>query len=185
MNAKSDEASGQPQSRGAARPRALALGCLAGLGAALVLLVLAIAWSARDPLPRLTDETLAAAMSRWDEFGPRNYDLDLVLSGAQTGNIHIEVRDGEVTNMTRDGHTPVQRRTWDFWSVPNQMAMIAEDLSSAEGDPQRAFGVSDRGQVVLQAEFDPQLGYPRRYRRQVLGTTTNTIEWRVTRFTPR
>jgi hypothetical protein len=154
------------------------------MAAALVLLVLAIAWSRRDPLPRLTPEALTAAMGRWESVGPRDYDLELVLTGAQTGNIHIEVRGGEVTSMTRDGHTPVQRRTWDFWSVPNQIAMIAEDLASAAGDPQRAFGVSDRGQVVLQAEFDPALGYPRRYRRQVLGTN-NSIEWRVTLFTPR
>lgn len=167
-----------------ARPRALALGCLLGSVAALVGLLLLIALLGRDPLPRLTRESLDAAVARWQTAGPANYDVDLMLSGAQTGNLHIEVRDGEVTAMTRDGRATVERRTWDFWSVPNQMAMMEEDLSAAESDPQRAFGVADRGQVVLQAEFDPQLGYPRRYRRQVLGTS-NTIEWRVTQFAPR
>ena len=172
------------KTRRRARPRALALGCLLGGVAALVGLVLAIAITGRDPLPRLTRETLDAAIARWQQSGPANYDLDLVLTGAQTGNLHIEVRDGDVTLMTRDGQAPVQRRTWDFWSVPNQIAMMDEDLVAAEGDPQRAFGVADRGQIVLQAEFDPVLGYPRRYRRQVL-STSNTIEWRVMQFTPR
>lgn len=167
-----------------ARPPALALGCLLGAVAAGVGLLVVIAITGRDPLPRLTRETLDAAVARWLQAGPANYDLDLVLTGAQTGNLHIEVRDGDVIKMTRDGKAPVQRRTWDFWSVPNQIAMMDEDLVAAESDPQRAFGVADRGQIVLQAEFDPVLGYPRRYRRQVLGTS-NTIEWRVMQFTPR
>lgn len=184
MSDKSTASEATVTPRRRARPRALALGCLLGGVAAVVGLLLAIAITGRDPLPRLTRETLDAAVARWQKSGPANYDLDLVLTGAQTGNLHIEVRDGDVTSMTRDGKAPVQRRTWDFWSVPNQVAMMDEDLAAAEGDPQRAFGVADRGQVVLQAEFDPVLGYPRRYRRQVLGTS-NTIEWRVTAFTPR
>lgn len=167
-----------------ARPPALTLGCLLGAVAAGVGLLAVIAITGRDPFPRLTREALDAAVARWQQAGPANYDLDLVLAGAQTGNLHIEVRNGDVTQMTRDGKAPVQRRTWDFWSVPNQIAMMDEDLSAAEGDPQRAFGVADRGQIVLQAEFDPELGFPRRYRRQVLGTS-NTIEWRVTAFKAR
>ena len=173
-----------PTRQRSARSRAMALGCLLGGVVALLGLLVVIAVVGRDPLPRLTPDALKAAVARWKAGGPANYDLDLLLSGAQTGNLHIEVREGEVAAMTRDGRAPVQRRTWDFWSVPNQMAMMDEDLAAAESDPQRAFGVADRGQVVLQAEFDPQLGYPRRYRRQVLGTS-NMIEWRVTRFVPR
>ena len=78
-----------------ARPPALALGCLLGAVAAAVGLLVVIAITGRDPLPRLTRETLDAAIARWQQAGPANYDLDLVLTGAQTGNLHIEVRDGE------------------------------------------------------------------------------------------
>ena len=44
--------------------------------------------------------------ARGIEHGPADYDLDLELTGNRPGKIHVEVRDGEVVHMTRDGVEP-------------------------------------------------------------------------------
>lgn len=156
----------------------IVLGGVAGL-----LLVVAIGVLVfRDPLPRLTSERLDAAVELWREHGPASYNLDLKLSGGQTGLIHVEVRDGEVTAMTRNGRTPDQRRTWDYWSVENQLEALRQELESAR-DPERAFGVASESSVVLRAEFDPQYGYPRIYHRIVLGQSSE-LRWEVTALVP-
>ncbi len=134
----------------------------------------------RDPLPALTDETLAAAMERWRESGPKNYALQVEILGRQPGIVTLTVRDGEPIAMTRDGRTPEQRRTWSAWTVPSQFDMLATELRG-QLDPARGYGAPTGSEVVLKAEFDPQLGYPLRVRRQVLGTDL-AMEWRVTRF---
>jgi hypothetical protein len=154
----------------------VALGVALGLGG----ISLALVWWARESTPVLTRQRLAEAQRRWASHGPSSYELDLVLGGSQTGAIHVAVRNGEVVEMTRDGRAPRQRRTWDYWSVPNQFAMLSQDLESAQS-PERVFGVRSPGQVLLRAEFDPRYGYPAFYQRTVLGGT-NHIEWRITRF---
>jgi len=160
----------------------LIVGVFFGGVAGLLVAVVFGVWLFRDPLPRLTPERLDAAVKRWREKGPASYDLDLTLSGGQTGLIHIEVRDGEVTAMTRNGRTPDQRRTWDYWSVENQLDALGQELESAR-NPQRAFGVSSESSVVLRAEFDPRYGYPRIYHRIVLGQSSE-LRWEVTSFVP-
>jgi Family of unknown function (DUF6174) len=154
---------------------------LGGVAGLLVTVAIGI-WLFRDPLPALTPERLVAADKLWREQGPANYDLDLKLSGGQTGLIHIEVRDGEVTAMTRNGRTPEQRRTWDYWSVENQLDALGQELESAR-NPERAFGVASASSVVLRAEFDPRYGYPRIYQRIVLGQLSE-LRWEVTSFVP-
>jgi hypothetical protein len=135
----------------------------------------------RDSLPSLTRAAYESAARRWEAKGPASYTLDLTLQGRQPSQIHIEVHRGEVTAMTRDGVEPRQRRTWDYWSVPGQFDTIDRELEMA-ADPQSTFRAS-AGAVVQQAEFDPTYGYPRRYRRIVLGNDLE-IEWQVTRFEP-
>ena len=54
-----------------------------------------------------------------------SYNIDLKLGGKTPGTVHVEVRNHEVTAMTRDGVTPSQRRTWDYWSVPEQFETTA------------------------------------------------------------
>lgn len=158
----------------------VALGALLGTVGGLVIVLVAAVFLLREDMPPVTDESLEAAVARWNEHGPDSYELDVILSGSQSGEIHIEVRDGEVIAMTRDGVTPSQRRTWDYWSVPNQFEMIRQDLESAK-NPRQAFGVSGSSQVVMRADFDPELGYPRTYRRTILGTRSD-IRWDIVRF---
>jgi hypothetical protein len=79
--------------------------------------------------------------------------------------------------MKRDQRVP-PRRTWEYWTIPEQFAMLQRELT---GEPQQLFGVAERSQVILHAEFDPQTGYPRRYRRQVLGADQE-IHWEIVKF---
>jgi hypothetical protein len=133
-----------------------------------------------DRAPRLTRESYEAAVARWDAHGPADYNLDIELTGNRPSLIHVEVRDGQAVHMTRDGVQPRQERTWFYWTVPGMFDTIAEELEMAE-NPAKAFGAPAATQVVSWAEFDPQLGYPRRYDRVVLGTDFE-IHWKVTRF---
>lgn len=164
------------------RPRRhpLGLGLLVGLVIVIVItVVLAIARHRGAP-PRLTETEYQAAVDRWEKSGPADYDLDLEISGNRSGKVHVEVREGEVVHMTRDGVEPNQKRTWDVWSVPGQLETIGQEMEMAR-HPSESFGTRGAAEVVMWAEFDPRYGYPRRYDRVVLGADIET-HWETTRF---
>lgn len=156
----------------------IAVGALLTLISALIIAV----GLYRDPLPLLTAESLAAAETRWQEAGPKSYQLHVEISGRQPGVVELTVRDGEVTEMTRDGRAPDQRRTWAAWTVPSQFDMLHLELNH-EQNSEQGYGAPAGSQAIVKAEFDPRFGYPRRVRRQVIGANLD-MEWRVTRFTP-
>ncbi|HEX4129715.1 MAG TPA: DUF6174 domain-containing protein [Pirellulales bacterium] len=162
-----------------ARVLAIAAGSLLGLTATAIAVFLLL----RNPTPALSRAALDEATERWRRAGVRDYDLDVEILGRQPGLVHLEVRAGNVTAMTRDGRTPGQRRTWEAWTVDNQLATIGDELDHA-AEPVRGFGAPPGSQVVQRAAFDPQLGYPRDYQRSVLGTPLE-VEWRVTNFIDR
>ena len=83
-----------------------------------------------ERLPELTVENLDAAEKLWEASGPKSYDLDLTIEGAQPGVVHVEVRDGVTTAMQRDGLAPQQRRVWDVWAVPGMFETIERELNS-------------------------------------------------------
>jgi hypothetical protein len=153
------------------------------LGVVLTLVsILAVVVARRGPVaPEITRQDLLAAKRRWQDAGLAGYKMDLMIGGRQPGVVHIEVREGMVTRMTRDGIVPSQRRTWEYWTVPEQFATIDQDFDSAETPG--GFGAAPGTQTILRADFDPQYGYPRRYQRFVLGTNLN-VDWHVTRFEP-
>lgn len=168
-----------PATRRGTRARPLLLGMTLGLLVALVAVV-GFALVMRRGRPQLTEAVYQAAVERWDKHGPRSYDVDLELAGNRPGKIHVEVRDGEVTHMTRDGIEPKQRRTWDYWSVPGQLETIGQELEMAR-DPAGAFKSKAITGMVMWAEFDPQYGYPLAYDRVVLGGDYE-VHWRTARF---
>lgn len=161
------------------RPAALVIGALLG-GMAVAAGLLTYAFLNRNATPLLTRAEYEAAADLWNERGPRDYNLDLVLSGNRPGKIRVEVRDGQATKMERDGVVPSQERTWYYWTVPGMMDTIAEELEMAE-DPAGSFNVPGASEVIQRAEFDPQYGYPRKYDRVVLGADFE-IHWEVTKF---
>jgi hypothetical protein len=173
-----DEDAAMPRGR-RSRSRPLVLGMLFGL------LVVAAAvggylFATRPHNRRLTEADYEAAVARWDRYGPKDYELDIELTGNRPGLIHVEVRDGEVVRMTRDGVEPKQKRTWFYWSVPGQFDTISQELEMSR-DPAAAFRNPAITQMVMWAEFDPKLGYPLKYDRVVLGADYE-VHWRVTRF---
>jgi hypothetical protein len=158
----------------------LLVGFFGGAVVALIGGVVAMVLLYRDPLPALTEESLAAAKAHWAETGIDDYSLEVEILGRQPGVVKIKVRDGEPVEMTRDGRVPEQRRTWAAWTVPSQFDMLATELRGQQ-NPSQGYNAPAGSQVVLKAEFDPTLGYPLHVRRQVLGTELN-VEWRVTKF---
>jgi len=151
------------------------------LGGVLALLVGAVAvwWATRDDLVELTAADLAAAEARWQQSGCDDYDLTVQLSGRRSGVFKVRVRDGKSVQVTLDGISP-RRGTWETWTVPGQFETLGLELENA-ADGTGPFGAPPGATVVLRVQFDPELGYPREYRRSVLGTPLE-ISWEVTEF---
>jgi hypothetical protein len=169
----------RPAARRGTRVRPLLLGMSLGLLAALITVV-GVALMMRRARPQLTEAVYQAAVERWEKHAPASYNLDLELSGNRPGKIHVEVRDGEVIHMTRDGIEPTQRRTWDYWSVPGQLETIGQELDMAR-DPANSFKSKKVTGMAIWAEFDPKYGYPLAYDRVVLGGDFE-VHWRISRF---
>ncbi len=157
-----------------------ALAVMLGGGVALVLVAIFVMRWSGPSLPPLTRAMFDEAHRKWRDAGILDYDLDIEIQGRQPGVVHLEVRGGEPTAMTRDGRTPSQRRTWDAWTVENQLSMIHDELDGA-GDAAKTFGAPPGSRVVQRARFDPELGYPLDYQRAVLGTPLE-VEWRTIKF---
>ena len=152
------------------------------LGATIVIcvgVVIVGCWSLPEMQPELTEDSLAPAEARWKADGPASYDMEIEIGGDRAGVVRIEVRDGDVTSMQRDGKTPPER-TWDVWSVPGQFDTLYRELELA-ADPVGQIQASKDTRWSLYAEFDRQFGYPIRYRRIVMGTGPD-ISWEVSRF---
>lgn len=176
-----DRASPLPPPR---RPRIgpLMVGMVGGLLVTIAALT-AVLLATRNRTPQLTEEALQAAIARWDARKLQDYDLDIELGGNRPGEIHVEVRGGQVAHMTRDGVEPRQKRTWAVWSVPGMFDTLEQELDNARR-PADAFQAKGASQMVLWAEFDPEWGYPRKYDRVVLGADFE-VHWKVTRFEPK
>jgi uncharacterized protein DUF6174 len=150
----------------------MAIGAIAGL---IVFALTAI----RRPPPPMTRADFEAAVARWQQHGPKDYSMTVELGGRQSGTMAVTVRNREPISVKRDG-VPTPERTWPYWTIDGLFEIIRQDLEGLD-QPERAFGVNDVSQLVQQAEFDAELGYPRRYRRAVK-TTGDAIEWEITDF---
>ena len=120
-----------------------------------------------------------AAIARWEANRPADYQMTVEVGGRQTGTMQVVVKDHEPVRVKREG-AAVAEHTWEYWTVDGLFEIIRTDLAGLD-QPERAFGTADVSQLVQQAEFDAELGYPRRYRRAVL-TTGDSIEWTITEF---
>ncbi|MBL8827030.1 MAG: hypothetical protein JNM18_08585, partial [Planctomycetaceae bacterium] len=104
------------------------------------------------------------------------------ITGRRAGMVVVEVRGGQPVALTRDGVTPKRVETWQAWTVTGMLETLRLELELAE-TPQKAFGVAQRSQVILRAEFDPSNGLPRRYQRIIAGAD-NELSWSITKFAP-
>ena len=178
-------ANGSEEARPARRSfktSAIVLGAILGALVTAGFLIVIGAILNREIVPPLTQEDYEAAVARWEKNGPANYDCEIEVSGNRPGVIQIQVRAKQVSSMTRDGTTPPQPRTWDYWSIDGQLETIGQELDML-ADPQHAFGGGATGVPSLNARFHPQFGYPEVYRRFAPGTGQD-MSWKITRFEP-
>src|SRR5262245_4057028 len=80
-----------------------------------------------DPVTR---EALAQARALWEQAGIINYDLDLETWGVQSGRYHVQVRDGRLVQITRNG-TAADPAEGDYWTVDGLFRVIEEELDAA------------------------------------------------------
>jgi hypothetical protein len=121
----------------------------------------------------VTPEALAAARQVWADAGIRDYDLEWIASGRMSAHYYVTVRDREVReveSIASDGrrselHPPAPR----FYGVDGLFTTIADELAQLRLD--RPFEEPKGTKVVMRFTPDPRLGYPRFYRRDVLGTS--------------
>ena len=174
----------QPLSPSPQSPAPLFRRILVGVAAGLVLgllamIVLAIA-TRGSVSSRLTPEAFQAAMEKWKQEGPQDYNIEIQVRGNQPAMYYVEVRGGDARVALRNGKPLTQRRTFSTWSVPGMFATMSRDEDTLE---RRAAGRADAStpELNLRATFDPRYGYPARYRRLQYQSSVE-VEWEVTRF---
>jgi hypothetical protein len=133
----------------------------------------------------VTPQALRAARARWDKAGVRNYDLEWSSAGPRNASFVVRVRDGQVEKVETvapDGQRyRVKPALPKYYSVEGLFLTIAEDL--AQLNQPMPFNRPKGTKAVLRFTPDPDYGYPRRYRRDVMGATA-ALAIDVVRFTP-
>lgn len=165
--------------RGAVRA-AFVVGLIGGAFVTSVIVGVVFIWLRLSDDPVYTDETMRDAQLRWTENGPADYDMTIIVTGRQPGEIHVEVRDGQATRVTRDHQQLTVADQMTPWTVPGMFDTVAQD---AENAVDAAEGVGDFAtkEISQWVSFHQQFGYPQRYHR-VIGGTPQEIRWEVTEF---
>ncbi|HMP01499.1 MAG TPA: DUF6174 domain-containing protein [Gemmatales bacterium] len=118
---------------------------------------------------RLDRDKLDAARLRWKLADIKDYDIDVRVTGSAPGHYQVRVRGGQVVQGLMNGQ-PFQdlRLAWP-WTIDGLLEEVLprelETLQSPEGH--RCYSM---------VEFDPKLGYPRRYVHTINQRTTS---WEV------
>ena len=140
-------------------------------------------WLLRGDLPEVTQQDLDAAMERWEQQGPENYDITVELGGDSPGIFEVQVRDGKVQSPPSRNGTPVESRSArETWSVQGQFETISRELELA-ADPEQEMKSATANRLVLRGKFDPKFGYPARFHRFVVGHGPE-VYWEVKKFRP-
>jgi len=120
----------------------------------------------------VTTRSLRAARRTWEKAGVRDYNLEWTTAGARSNHYRVFVRDGQVraVYLVQPGGKEVVGKPGEpaFFGVDGLFRTIEEELDEAQSD--RPFGQPKGTRVVLKFTPDPELGYPRDYRRDVLGS---------------
>jgi hypothetical protein len=135
----------------------------------------------------VTPRSLAEARRRWEQAGIRDYDLEWMSSGSGHGHYVVTVRGGEVVSIESvlPGGKKVVANSNEprFFGVEGLFMVIADELL-IQLESSAPFGQPKGTKSVLRFTPDPKLGYPRRYRRDVLGTP-QSLAIDVIRFEPK
>jgi hypothetical protein len=133
----------------------------------------------------VTPETIADARKVWTQAGIRDYDLEWTATGVNRAHYFVTVRGAvvrKIESVAPDGRKfevhPAEMR---FYGVDGLFTTIADELAQLKMD--RPFGQPPGTKVVMRFTPDPKLGFPRSYRRDVLGTMQG-LAIDVIRLTP-
>jgi hypothetical protein len=120
----------------------------------------------------VTSASLDRARKVWERAGIRDYDLEWTSTGSSISHYQVAVRAGKVRSIGMvqpDGRvTPAHPAQPRFYGVEGLFLTIAEEL--AQLDTPMPFGQPKGTKAILRFTPDPKLGYPRSYRRDVLGS---------------
>jgi hypothetical protein len=121
----------------------------------------------------LSARSIREARQAWNRAGLRDYDLEWTASGPRSGHYRVFVRDGQVRQVRTilpDGREMIAKPgDPSFYSVDGLFQVLEEELDQAHSE--RPFGQPKGTTVVLKFDPDPKLGYPRQYRRDVVGSS--------------
>lgn len=151
--------------------------------AAVVVTIGVFAWLVRAKNEPVTRGRLNAAREKWLENEPKNYDLEVAVSGRQSATYEVHVRNGEVIEALRNEAPLKQQRTFRTWSGPGMFDTIETDVDTLEfanahpDDPKSIM-------LTLRAKFDEKTGLPMSYLRSEWGTN-HDVSWKVIRFEPK
>lgn len=166
------------------RVSSLLTGLAVGGVAGLVLVIGFVLRARRDALPPLTPEALQSAHELWKQRDPKNYQMNVVVSGSQSQTYHVEVRDGAATSVTQGNGLTIKRRaSWQYWTIDGLLGVLDHDLRYVH-DPARGFGAQPGSAVILRARFDAERGFPAEYERVIISPASQ-MRWRVLDFTER
>lgn len=133
----------------------------------------------------VTTQSLNAARAKWDAAKIRDYELEWKAAGAMNSHYVVSVRDGQVRSIDTiapDGRRyPAKSNKPAFFGVDGLFLTIAEEF--AQLDTARPFGRPKGTSYVLKFTPDPTYGYPRDYRRDVVGAPQPLVI-DVVRFEP-
>lgn len=133
----------------------------------------------------LTERSLREARQVWTRAGIKDYDLEWTTTGLRTAHYRVQVRGGRVEHIGSvlpDGREiVVHPAEASFYSVDGLFATMEEELDQSHAD--QPFGQAPGSAAVLRFDPDPRLGYPRRYRRDVVGATKG-LAIDVVKFAP-
>jgi uncharacterized protein DUF6174 len=135
---------------------------------------------------QLKPDTLQAAVARWNEHGPADYDMEYTKQTGAADSLEtnvVEVRGGKVVKVvrapglrTKDTQwQPVEERLYPHYSVPALFGFM-NDFLAQDRRP-------GRPRVFVRAAFDEQDGHLTRYVRSVTGGTNERVEIVVVSFT--
>jgi hypothetical protein len=144
-----------------------------GLSLAGILALVAFSLFARcSGGDEVTAQSIAQAKKTWEASNVRDYELEWMASGITNAHYYVTVRRGKVQrveSVTPDGQRhelhPAEPR---FYGVEGLFTTMADELAQLKTE--RPFGQPPGAKVVMRFQPDQKLGYPRYYRRDVLGT---------------
>jgi hypothetical protein len=133
----------------------------------------------------VTARSIRDARRLWDRAGIRDYDLEWTSTGLRNSHYRVSVRNARVESIEsvyQGKAYPVRPARPEYYGIDGLFMTIEDELAQLQ--TATPFGQARGTKAVLRFTPDPKLGYPRSYRRDVMGTP-QVLALDVTRFAPR